>query len=98
MGENEQLRDQASRLLGAAQAASEAIARIERLQRLTAALASASTASECAQALSTAGREALEAQAGLVWLVDARGETLELAANDGYSGPDLEPYRTIPVD
>jgi len=97
MGENEELRDQASRLLGAAQAASEAIARIERLQRLTAALASASTASECSQALSTAGREALEAQAAFVWLVDAKGETLELAASDGYSGPDLDPYRSIPL-
>src|SRR5205814_2052738 len=85
-----------SPLLNAAQAG-EAIARIERLQRLTAALASASTAAECARALSTAGRAALEAQAAFVWLVDPRGETLELAASDGYAGPDLEPYRSIPV-
>jgi signal transduction histidine kinase len=95
LGEQEELRDQASRLLGAAQAAGEAIARMERLQRLTAALASASTASECARALSTAGRAALEAQAAFVWLVDAGGRTLELAAHDGYAGDALDPYRRI---
>jgi signal transduction histidine kinase len=96
MGEDPQ--NQAVRLLDAAQAAGEAIARIERLQRLTAALASASTAAECAAALSTAGRAALEAQAAYVWLLEAGGETLELAANDGYAGPILDPFRTIPLD
>jgi CheY-like chemotaxis protein len=85
-------------VLDAAQTAGEAIARIERLQRLTAALASASTAAECAAVLSTAGRAALQAQAAIVWLVDLRGETLELVASDGYAGPDLEPFRSIPLD
>jgi signal transduction histidine kinase len=100
MGDHEQNEDgqsQASRLLTAAHGAGEAIARIERLQRLTAALASASTAAECAAALSTAGRAALQAQAAFVWLVDPRGEMLELAASDGYLGPDLEPFRAILV-
>jgi signal transduction histidine kinase len=97
MGENRELRDQAARLLVAAQDAGEAIARIERLQLLTAALASAATASECAQALSTGGRAALGGQAAFVWLIDASGQTLELAAADGYTGPDLEPYRLIPL-
>jgi signal transduction histidine kinase len=100
MGEKEDLRDQTSRLRDAARAAEAAVTRIERLQRLTAALASAATAADCAQALSTAGRAALEAQAAFVWLVDARGETLELAAHDGYVGPasELDPYRRFPVD
>jgi signal transduction histidine kinase/CheY-like chemotaxis protein len=96
MGENPHI--QAQDLLDAAQAAGEAVARIERLQRLTAALASASTAVECAAALSTAGRVALQAQAAFVWLVEAGGQTLELAASDGYAGPDLERFRTIPLD
>src|SRR4051794_10508480 len=97
MGPNDDAQAQASRLLSAAQAASEAVARMERLQRLTAALASASTAAECAAALSTAGRAALQAQAAFVWLLDPSGETLELAASDGYKGPDLEPYRSFPL-
>jgi signal transduction histidine kinase len=98
MGEDPQIQDQAGRLLDAAQAAGEAIARIERLQRLTAALASASTAAECAAALSTAGRDALQAQAAYVWLLDASGQTLELAASDGYAGPVLDRFRTIPLE
>jgi signal transduction histidine kinase len=96
MGDNPDI--QAQHLLDAAQTAGEAIARIERLQRLTAALASASTAAECAAVLSTAGRAALQAQAAIVWLVDLRGETLELVASDGYARPDLEPFRSIPLD
>ena len=40
----------------------------------------------------------MEAQAAFVWLVNASGTLLELAASDGYAGPDLDPYRTIPVD
>jgi GAF domain-containing protein len=97
MAEREDVSGEFSPLLGTAPAG-EAIARIERLQRLTAALASAATAAECAQALSTAGRAALEAQAAFVWLVDARGVTLELAASDGYRGPELETYKTIALD
>jgi len=97
MGENEELREQASRLLGAAQDAGEAVARIERLQLLTAALASAATAAECSRALSTAGRAALGGQGAIVWLIDAGGENLELVGQDGYAGPELDIYRSIPV-
>jgi GAF domain-containing protein len=95
MAESKNARAQA---VNTAAAADEAVARIERLQRLTAALASAATASECAHALSTAGRAALQGQAAFVWLIEPRGQTLELAASDGYVGPELETYRSVPVD
>lgn len=72
-------------------AAERAIDRARRLQTVTAALVAATTPDEVALVLAREGHDALEASAGLVWLVDhgRRGLVLE---KGGVSGevPDRE--------
>ncbi len=82
-------------------AAERAVDRARRLQEVTSALVAATTPDEVAGVLATQGREALDASAGIVWLLDASGSCLQLdggalsgEAQDGL----LERFGVVPVD
>jgi PAS domain S-box-containing protein len=82
------------RLLTAERRARE---RIERLQSLTAALSAARSLDEVVHVTMEQGLAALGADAGLMTLLDAGGEHLEIAEEIGYSGGVPELWRRIPV-
>jgi signal transduction histidine kinase/ActR/RegA family two-component response regulator len=75
-----------------------AAARTARLQQLTAVLADAVTPEDAARAIGREASTALGAQAAFVWLLTSDGRRLELVSSDGYQGPQLDPYLTIPID
>jgi PAS domain S-box-containing protein len=71
--------------------------RIERLQRVTAQLSRAATVGQVCEALVTVGRQALDADAGLVVLLDDSSEALSVRRAFHYGPRLLQHWRTIPL-
>jgi len=74
-------------------AVSAAAARTVRLQQVTAALAAAITPDEVVAVAVRQAREAVDAQAGVVLVLDADGQTLRLARVEGYDDDWAERWR-----
>jgi PAS domain S-box-containing protein len=90
-----------ARLVAAARRAQEdaerAANRTTRLQALSAALAAALTPGDVATAAVQESVAAIGADAGLLVLIDAAGEALEIAASRGYDPRHLERWRRFPL-
>lgn len=81
-----------------AQLATEAtVARIARLQQLTAALADAVTPEDVAAVVIAEGTAVLGAQAGLMALLAADGQTLETVEATGYVEAQISPWQRFPL-
>jgi PAS domain S-box-containing protein len=77
--------------------AQTAAGRAQRLQSLVASLAEAATSEEIAHVLVREGAAALEADAGLVYLVDESTGELRLVAQDGYPRWFVTEFGRIPL-
>jgi len=76
-------------------AAERAAERLTRLQRVTSALSRALTPEQVAEVIVAEGVAALDADAGLVALVDQDGQRLEIASAAGYPPDEIARYRTF---
>lgn len=72
--------------------------RIARLQAVTAALSEALTASQVMDIVVTQGVSALDADAGLVALVDEQGTELEIVSSTGYPREVIQQYQRMPLE
>jgi PAS domain S-box-containing protein len=72
--------------------------RTARLQAVTAALSEALTPSQVMDIIVTQGVSALEADAGLVALVDEQGTGLEVVSSTGYPRESVQQYRRMPLE
>ena len=101
LGRRAALAHETARLLElerAARAEAEAAAdRILRLHNLARILAEAGSAEEATRIAAKAARDAVSATFSYVWLANAAGTELRLAANEGYDGPGVDAFRVLPA-
>jgi signal transduction histidine kinase len=76
----------------------EARRRSDLLRRVAEGLSGALTAVDAARVVVTAARQAAGAAASIVWLLDERAETLDMAAADGYESGPPPGYGRLPLD